>query len=173
MDKTTIRFSLFWLAATLLSAAPSTAQKPDVCLKIGGNYFINCARTIAFGDYSILSVSGDEKTGRMVNFEIYSAKGTLDATLKEGKFSGKNADSYSLKSLGDGFVISDSRTNRPVLKIQNVENKALKRMEMNVWADFFLPNGGRFECTPQTSNVPMLEMMKGATFKNNGTAIQL
>jgi hypothetical protein len=55
----------------------------------------------------------------------------------------------------------------------NIKNDSEKRSELHIWADFFLPDGGRFQCTPEESNVPMLNMLRGATFKNNETAIQL
>jgi hypothetical protein len=156
-----------------LPSAAQTTPKADVCLKIGGSYFINCKRTIAFGEYSILTVSGNDSTGRMVNFDIYSSSGTLDASLKDGNFSGTNDDSYTVAHIQDGFAVSDKRNSRLVLKVVNVFNKEENRSEMQVWGDFFLPNGGRFICTPETSNVPMLEMMKGNTFQGAGTGIQL
>jgi hypothetical protein len=149
-----------------------TAQK-DVCLKIGGSYFINCKRTIAFGEQAIMSVSGDDQTGRNVNFDIFSSKGILDAALKDGKFTGTNANYYSIVILGEGFTITDLRSNRIALKVMNIKNDSEKRSELHIWADFFLPDGGRFQCTPEESNVPMLNMLRGATFKNNETAIQL
>jgi len=69
--------------------------------------------------------------------------------------------------------VVDTRNDRIVLKIFSVENKAMKRNDLHVWADFFLPDGNRFQCTPEECTVPMMQMMKGATFKNNETAIQL
>jgi len=172
--KSTFKATLLLLAGATLWATNIAAQNPtDVCLKIGGSYFINCKRTIAFGEQAIMTVSGDDKSGRMVNFDIFSPQGNLDATLKDGKFSGTNANDYAVLSIGDGFTVTDTRSDRIVLKVLNVENKTLNRNEMYVWADFFLPDGNRFQCTPETCNVPMMQMMKGATFKNNQTAIQL
>ena len=99
--KNIIKISLLLFAGTLLLGTSLSAQK-DVCLKIGGSYFINCKRTIAFGEQSIMSVSGDDKTGRNVNFDIFSPQGILDASLKDGKFTGTNANYYSIIILGEG-----------------------------------------------------------------------
>lgn len=169
--RNTIKISLFLLVGTIVSMTTLSGQ--DVCLKIGGSYFINCKRTIAFGEQAIMTVSLDSKNGQMVNFDIFSPEGVLDASLKNGKFSGAKASAYSVKNIGEGFTVTDTRTGRIVLKVMGVKNEALKRSELHVWGDFFLPDGGRFQCTPEESNVPMLNMMRGATFKNNETAIQL
>ena len=161
------------LAFGVMLTTIAAAQNSDVSLKIGGSYFINCKRTIAFGEQSVMSVSGDDKTGRKVNFDIFSPSGTLDASLKDGSFSGAKAKFYAINRFDNGFTVVDTRNDRIVLKIVSVENKAQKRNDLHVWADFFLPNGERFQCTPEECNVPMMQMMKGATFSNNETAIQL
>jgi hypothetical protein len=158
--------------AFIFIAVTAAAQK-DVSLKMGGSYFINCQRTIAFGEQAVITISGDDITGRKVNFDIFSANGTLDASLEEGQFTGRNANFYELRRFPEGFTITDARNGRIVLKIVSVENREQKRQDLHVWADFFLPDGGRFQCTPDESNVPMLQMMKGSTFKNVGTAVQL
>lgn len=167
--KKSILFLFFGVIFTTLSMA----QSKDVSLKIGSCYFINCKRTIAFGDYSVMTVTGDDKTGRKVNFDIYAPNGKLDVSLKNGVFSGVNKKYYAINQITNGFSIVDSRNNRIVLKIVSVENKREKRYDMHVWADFYLPNGGRFQCTPDECNVPFMQMMKGATFANALTAIQL
>lgn len=120
-----------------------------------------------------MTVSGNDSTGRMVNFEIYAPSGVLEASLKEGKFTGSQAASFEAKSIKDGFTVTDTRNSRVVLKVVSIYSDENKRDEMNVWGDFFLPNGGRFMFTPETSNLPMLDMMKGSTFRNVGTAIQI
>lgn len=172
--KKTLKIALLLLSgATILTTGLAAQNEKDVCLKIGGSYFINCKRTIAFGDQAVMSVSGDDKSGRKVNFDIFSPRGVLDASLKDGRFSGPQANAYAIKSTGEGFTITDTRSDRIVLMIKNVENKTRNRNELHVWADFFLPNGNRFQCTPEECNVPMLQMMKGATFERNETAIQL
>lgn len=172
--KNIIKTTFLLLSVAMISSTSLSAQnQKDVCLKIGGSYFINCKRTIAFGEQAVMTVSGDDKSGRKVNFDIFSPQGVLDASLKDGKFSGTNANAYSIKNIGEGFTVTDTRSNRMVLKVMNVENKPQKRNELHVWADFFLPDGNRFQCTPEECNVPMMQMMKGATFSNNETAIQL
>jgi hypothetical protein len=172
--KNIIKITLLLLSGATVLTTNLAAQSPkDVCLKIGGSYFINCKRTIAFGEQAVMTVSGGDKSGRMVNFDIFSPQGMLDASLKDGKFSGANANAYAIKNIGEGFTITDTRSNRIVLKVLNVGNTTEKRNELHVWADFFLPGGGRFQCTPEESNVPVLQMMPGSTFENMETAIQL
>jgi hypothetical protein len=167
-----ITLSLLTLLIIYSSSLYAQSQK-NVCLKIGGSYYINCERTIVFGEQAIMSVNGDDERGRTINFDIFSSKGILDASLKDGNFSGTNVKSYAIAQMEEHFTITHTRSNRLVLMVKNVENKTEKRNEFHIWADFFLPDGNRFQCTPEASNVPMLEMIKGATFTNSNTAIQL
>ncbi len=164
---------MLFFSATILVTNLFAQDQKEVCLKIGGCYFINCKRTIAFGEHSVMTVSGDDQYGRKINFDIYSPNGVLDASLEDGKFSGPNASAFAVVRIGEGFTITDTRSDRIVLKVLHVENKNQNRNELHIWADFFLPNGNRFLCTPEESNVPILQMMNGTTFKNNETAIQL
>jgi hypothetical protein len=166
--KTSLLFALVAIVQTT-----SFAQNNDISLKIGGNYFINCERTIVYGDHSILNIVGDDQTGRRVNFDIFSSLGTLDASLADGSFSGPNAKYYTANRFEDGFDVIDSRDGRVVLKILSVDNIKMNRNDLHVWADFYLPDRSRFQCTPDKSNVPTLQMMSGTTFKNNKVAIQL
>ena len=148
------------------------AQK-DLSLKIGGSYYINCQKTIVFGNQPIMSMTGDDVKGRKISFDVYSPEGILDASLNEGKFTGPRADAYSIVSIPDGFYIEDTRNQRIALKIVRVENKKEERFDFHVWGDFFLPNGERFQCSPEDSNHSLLQMLKGATFARNRVAIQL
>jgi hypothetical protein len=161
------------LMVSFIFVADTLSAQNDICLKIGGNYYINCKRTIAFGNQSIFSITGNDSTGRDVSFDLFSATGTLDASFKNGQLSGPNVRFYELKNTGDILTISDLLNKRFILKIVYTEDNPEKRKEFHVWADFYLPNGERFQCTPDETNVPMLNMMKGATFKNSYTAIQL
>lgn len=162
------------LCLSITSIAEAAAQNSkDVSLKIGGCYFLNCERTIAFGEQAVMTVNGDDKTGRMVNFDLFAPNGALEASLKNGQFTGPKAKSYKITAFPDGFTITDTRNGRVVLKIVSMKNASQARYDLHVWADFYLPNGGRFLCSPEESNVPLLQMMQGSTFKNVGTAIQL
>lgn len=170
--KNSIKLSLL-LAFNVLFIATTFAQNNKVSLKIGGSYFINCKRTIVFGEQSIMNIVDDDQTGKKINFDIFSPSGTLDASLSNGSFTGINAKFYVINKIDQGFIINDIRNNRMVLKVMNIKNKEENRNDLHIWADFFLPNGKRFQCTPEESNVAIMQMMTGATFENNLTAIQL
>jgi hypothetical protein len=158
----------------LLTTASFFLQtESPICIKMGGSYFINCARTIVFGDQDIMTMEGDDIKGRKIHFDLFSAKGKLEATLQGGVFSGSNAHQYAVKALEDGFMIFDKRSDRVVLVTKNVNNAADDRKEVHIWADFYLPDGNRFQCTPDESNVPVLNMLRGATFTNSEIAISL
>jgi len=145
----------------------------DICLKIGSNYFINCKNVISINGHPILQMTGDDATGRKVSFEIYSANGALDATLRDGKLSGQNANFYKISQEPNGFTLSDGRDKHIVLRVEGHYNEKEKRKEDFVWAQLYLPDGNIFQCTPETTNVEYLQYMSGSTFRNSDSAIEL
>jgi len=161
------------LAAFSLSPSLASGQQDAFALKMCGSYYINCPRTIVFGEHSILNIVGDDLRGRKVSFDIYSPAGVLEATLQEGRFSGPGEINYTVHLFEEGFDVLDVRDRRVILRIIRQDNPPQNRVDLLVWADLYLPDGNRFQCSPDDCNVPMLSMMKGVTFSNVNTAIQL
>jgi hypothetical protein len=169
------RIPIYLLGFTLLFTLVSirSIQAQDICLKIGANYFINCKSVLTIRGHPVLQMTGDDNTGRKVMFAIYASNGKLDATLADGKFSGTHAKHFQIQQDPNGFTIFDDRDKRMILKCEGHYNESKKRKESHIWAQLYLPDGSMFQCTPETSNVPMLEMMKGSTFSNSGSAITI
>jgi hypothetical protein len=163
---------LFMLGFALQAATAQQQSSKSICLKMAGSYFIDCKRTIAFGDYSLMNITGTEATGKMVSFEILDARGNLAASLKNGQFTGPGASQYEVYREADSFMIAKKGSKEFILRVKTVHNKSENRNELHIWANFYLPDGNQFQCTPDESNLSTLEMMKGSSFVNNGTAIQ-
>jgi hypothetical protein len=161
------------LALWTLSFSVTFGQQDDFALKICGSYYVKCARTIVFGEHSILNIVGDDLRGRKVSFDIYSPNGILEATLQDGRFSGPGEINFTVHLFDEGFDVLDIRDRRVILRIIRQDNPSQSRVDLLVWADLYLPDGNRFQCSPEDCNVPMLSMMKGVTFSNVNTAIQL
>jgi hypothetical protein len=151
----------------------SQAKGQDICLKIGNNYFINCKSVLTVQGHSVLNMTGNDSTGRKVSFEMYTSSGKLDARLENGIFTGTQAQHYKIEQDPKGFHIYDDRDNRVLLKAEGHYNDKAQRKEVHIWAQLYLPNGSVFECTPETSNVPTLQMMSGNVFRNSGSAVTI
>lgn len=169
----TIWYQNIGLCVLIMSGVHIVKAQDELCLKIGGSYYINCKNTIVFSGQPILSMTGDDVSGRMVSFELFSPSGKHEATLRDGKFRGSNPDVYVVMPEDEGFTIIDTRSRRVALRVAGVENRSANRSELHIWADLYLPDGNRFQCTPDETNIPFLNMLKGATFKNSDTAIRL
>ncbi len=145
----------------------------DIVLKIGGNYYTNNKKTIVYREFAILSISGNDSLGRNVNFEILNSQGKVEARMLNGEFTGGKGAAYALMNNEQGFAVKETNTGRPVLMVKYQWNEEKKRKEQNVWADFYLPDGKKFICTPETTNLDFMQYMKGAEFEGNDVAIHI
>ncbi len=164
---------LFLLAFGLLFTLSAFAQKQEYALKIGGSFFIKCQRTIVYRGVDIMTLTDIENKGSRVNFDIYGSTGWLEASVSAGKLTGNGASYFAVISSQDEFTVTDRRDGRTVCIVKKKWNLQQERWDLLVWADLYLPDGGRFQCTPDTSNVPILNMTMGSTYTNMGTAIRL
>ena len=163
----------FLMAFGLLFTLSAFAQKQEYALKIGGSFFIKCQRTIVYKGIDIMTLTDIENKGAKVNFDIYAPTGWLDASVKAGKLAGDGASYFAVVTSAEEFSVTDKRDGRIVCIVKKKWNLNQERWDLLVWADLYLPDGNRFQCIPEESNVPILNMTKGATFLNNMTAIQL
>ena len=164
-------FSLLTLVSAICFAAQ--AQQGPCALKIGGNFYINCQHTILYKGQDIMTVTELADKGSKVNFDVFSPAGTLEAKVRAGKLTEGSASNFAIVSSARAFTLVDKRDGRKVCHVEKKFNQKQERCDLLVWADLYLPDGNRFQCTPETTNVPFLNFMQGATFQNVQTAIKL
>lgn len=160
-------------ALFFILASAAQAQQGPCALKIGGNFYINCQHTILYQGQDVMTVTELDGKGSKVNFDIFSPAGVLEAKVRAGKLAEGSAANFAIVSSADAFTLVDKRDGRKVCHVEKKFNLNEERCDLFVWADLYLPDGNRFQCTPETTNVPFLNFMQGATFQNVQTAIQL
>lgn len=153
-------------------AFTTQAQQGPCALKLGGNFYINCQHTIVYQGQDIMTVTELADRGSKVNFDIFSPAGVLEAKVRAGKLT-EGAANFAIVSSADTFSLVDKRDGRKVCHVEKKFNLHQERCDLLVWADLYLPDGNRFQCTPETTNVPFLNFMQGGTFQNMHTAIKL
>ena len=168
-----VKLATLLVAAVSLSTFSLSAQKVEYALKIGSSFYIDCRHTILYKGVDVMSLADIENKGAKVNFHIYSPAGVLEASVKAGKLSGNAAASFAVVSSADKFTVTDKRDGRIVCMVQKKWNNRAERWDLLVWADLYMPDGNIFQCTPETTNVPLLQMMQGSTFTGAFAAIQL
>lgn len=156
-----------------LAPGRTLAQQESFALKICGSYFIRCERTIVLGDHSVLNIVRDDRQGWKVSMDIFGPGGVPEATLRDGRFSGPGANHYTVQLFEEGFDVLDLRDTRVLLRVKREDNPEKKRVDLLVWADLYLPDGKRFQCSPDDCNMPTIRMMKGNTFQGGKAAIIL
>lgn len=148
------------------------AQADSVCaVKIGGSFYINCKSIITFQKTNVLSVSGKAENTIPVNFSIFNSTGQQIGEVSEGSLKAGSQDDFSLKVTANEFTLIEKASSRIICHVKKVPGGT--RCELWVWVDMYLPNGTYLQCTPESSEHPTLQMVKGATFKNSLSAIHL
>jgi hypothetical protein len=171
MKTTSVTLLLFHF---LLFPVIIMAQTDTACaVKIGSSYYINCRHIITFRGKDVLNVISTRETPVKINFDVYSSDGKKTAVVKEGKITEGASELFTISSSYTAFSFMEKSTKRIICYVKKIFDKENSRCELHVWADMYMPSGFYFQCTPETTNVEMLNNMKGATFKNSGVAISL
>lgn len=168
------KFKSLIVALTIVMITNSYGQTDNVCaVKIGKNYYINCKKIISFQNQPVLTITNSQDNSIKINFDVFSTSGTKVATVKEGKLAEGNKDLYIIKLTEKEFSFIEKSTNRIICFVKKTYDQQNKRCELQVSADMYMPSGFYFQCTPETTNVPFLNNMQGATFANSDSAISL
>lgn len=167
--------NLFFLFFVILFTNTNIyGQSNTICaIKIGSNYYINCKRIITFSDQTILTLTNSNDNSIEINFDIFSINGKKEATVKDGKLTEGNKELYTIKSSEKEYAFIEKSTNRIICLVKKHFDPTNKRFELHVWTDMYMPNGFYFQCTPETTNVPILNYIQGSTFSNSDSAITL
>ena len=95
------------------------------------------------------------------------------ASVKSGKVVKGNVDLFRIKSTEKEYSFTEKANNRIICLVKKTFDKINNRCELQIWLDMFMPTGFYFQCTPETTNNPILNRMSGATFSNSDAAISL
>jgi len=169
MKKILILLSLVFTQFTTTNAQ----YKQDITIKLGGAWYINCQHLVRFGEQDVINISLGATGEILPAIDIFSESGIKTASVSNGKLNTGNKADYSITSSEKEFTLSEKATKRVICYVKKIQNKEKNREELHVWLDLYMPDGFYFQCTPDETNVPFLQGMKGATFKNNRTAVQL
>lgn len=156
--------------SNLLQAQPDSSFS----VKIGGNYYINFKKIISFSGANVLSVSEGNSGPIKMNFDVYDKNGKIAAKVKNGVLTEGNKNNYELKNTGKDFTFREKGSGRIICYAKKVAaTKKGERTQLWVWVDMYMPSGLYFTATPETTNIEMLNFMKGSTFAGAETAISL
>ena len=141
-------------------------------VRIGSNNYINCGHLVTFKGQDVVTLVKTPDNAIKVNFDVFAQNGMKLAEIRNSAITQGTKSSFDIIADDTSYTFMERATSRIILHI-------VKRADpktgcvMNVWTDMYMPSGFYFQCTPETTNVPMLNMMKGSTFENAGSAIVL
>lgn len=152
----------------------STAQSIDTCyLHISSNWFYKCKSTIAYNGMSLLNVKGIAGTRWLIDCDVYNSSGVKLVTLKNGEVTTGDSQPISISSTADEFILKLAKTNVELIHLKKYYSEKYKHSAVDVWLQFYLPDGNFVQCTPETSNIPTMQYIKGSLFNGVGSAIEI
>ncbi|MBI1193873.1 MAG: hypothetical protein GC205_12000 [Bacteroidetes bacterium] len=164
----------FLLFVFLFSAFAVSAQSSESCaVRLGNNYFKDCKRFIVYRGDDVVKQSQDRSRVDGFSMQLYSTSGQPIATITDGKLVSGNEKDISVVASETEFSVIDAKTGHIYCLIKKTYNNEKSWCQFDVWMDITLADGTKFLCTPESSNVSMLQYMNGGVFVGAGTAILL
>jgi hypothetical protein len=171
MNKTMKRsIIMFFITCTVIGLH---AQAPCAA-RLGGSWFIGSSSLVNYQGQDIVTFSDWNDPLNSVNIDVYGASRQLDAQVRAGKLVKGDPGRFILESGPAEFTLTDGSTDRIICILRSVESTTREApCQVDVWLDLFVPGTGYFQCDPETSNEPVLQMISGATFQGKGKAVTL
>ncbi len=145
------------------------AQSDSLCpILLGGNTYINCSHMIVYNGNDLLSLKPGKGMLKGISFKLFNNDGSVYASIVEGLPSG-DWSRFIIESNDHLYHIKDASSGITILKIVQPVDEA--KCAWNVWAQLTLPSGQLVQITPENSNLPQLQYMRGNSFRNMGSAI--
>lgn len=157
-----------------LFIASSVGQAQQPCAAhLGGSWYINCVSLVSYRGQDVVTFADWKDPIASINLDVYSTTHTLDAQVRAGKLTKGEAKRFRLKSTAAEFSLMDGSTDRIICVLRKVPSTTKDAIcQVDVWLDLYVSGTGYFHCDPESSNEPVLEMMKSSTFVG-GSAVSL
>lgn len=159
---------------TVLTMLNTIAQNGRGCpAKIGDNYYLNCKHIITFQGQDVFTIKNADESEIKINFEVFNSKGEKVASVENSKLKEGDTECYLIKSTEGEYSFIEKASNRIICYVKKVNDEEKNWCELQVWVDMYMPSGFYFQCTPETTNVATLNMIRGSMFADSDAAIQL
>jgi hypothetical protein len=142
--------------------------------KLGGSWFISSKSLVSYRESPVITFADWADPIGSVNLDVFSSSGKFEAQVKQGDLSIGDLKRFIISKKPDEFSLTDERTGRIICILRKVPPQAKNvPCQVDVWLDLFMPGAGYFQCDPENSNEPTLQMLRGATFRGMGNGVSL
>lgn len=159
---------ILWLSSLWVFSQFSPA--PKCTIKMGDNYFTNMQHLIVCGGKPICDISS-RSDSILINLVVHDKSGNEIGKIIKSKLVSGNKNDLSVKYSASEFSVTHVPSKQQLCLIKKSYLSNINRCILDLWLNFYLPNGKVFQCTPQTSNQPKLQQMSGVEMDSMGTAI--
>jgi hypothetical protein len=143
--------------------------EPKAKVKLGGNYYINCDRLVAYHDEALFTVRRRESDGLLgIDFDVYDPRRQKVATVRRGTIVSGNREDYDITHDPHHYTVTEKASGRVICDIRRRD--AAPDAEIDVSVDLYTPDGFRFQATPEQTNIGGMQI-RGCTMENCGTGI--
>ena len=141
-------------------------------VRLGGNTYINVPTLVAFKGESLFTLKRHDENGYLgIYFDIYDSKGKKIAVVRRNEIYSGDKSAYQIDGASDRYLFSEKATGRVICDIKRYE--AAHPAELDVSVHLYTPTGFLFDATPEQTNLPRFNVLRGNTFENCQTGIAL
>jgi len=146
-------------------------SETECAVKLGGSRYVNCENMIVFKSKTVLTIDNWDDKLISINYNIYSPSGVTLAIIEKGKIKQGNPDLFQLIYDNSEYLLIKKSSQKVICHVKKEMEDG--KCEYLMWGNLHMPDGFLFQFTPEQTNVPFLNMLKGSTFKNSHDAIIL
>lgn len=140
-------------------------------VRIGGNTYIDCANLVVFRGEPLFNLRRHEDGYLGIDFEIYNQEGRRIATVRRNEVYVGDRQAYPIEGTMNRYVVTERDTGRVICDIRKREDA--DPAELDVSVHLYTPSGFLFDATPDQTNLPGGNVLRGNVIQGCGTAIMI
>ena len=139
-------------------------------VKLGGNFYVDTPVLVAFKGESLFTLKRHDENGYLgIYFEILDKFGAKIASVKRNEIYFGDKSAYQIDGSANRYVLSERESGRVICDIKRREDAHPSELDVSV--RLYLPNGFLFDATPEQTNLPGRNIIRGCTITNCAVGI--
>jgi hypothetical protein len=140
-------------------------------IKLGSNFYVDTPTLVAFKGEPLFVLKRAEDGYLGIFFEIHDPTGTHIASVKRNKIYYGDKAKYQIDGSMSRYVFSEKASGKVICDIKRHEEA--HPAELDVSVHLYTPSGFLFDATPEQTNLPGQNVVRGCTFSKCAVGIAI
>jgi tetratricopeptide (TPR) repeat protein len=149
---------------------PKEQEDPGLhTVKFGGNTYTNTPNLLTFNNQSFLYFGGWQSNKPALGLIIYGPDGKKNGEYKNGELFSAPELELMLAQTPNELIIKEKQSGKEIFRLK----REVEENHFSISGELFSPSGYLIKFSPESSNLLMLELIKGAAFYNSPRGISV